>query len=126
MYNDQMQAIDPKTLALWVRTLRIAGELSQENVADASGLPVRTVQRVEAGKPSSSETRRSLARGFGFKDWEVFNKAEMGQQFREIIDDLGKASMRQFDEQHPDLVRLETERAGRGIHLARAAENATC
>jgi|GEM_PF-349358 len=126
MYNDEMQSIDPKTLALWVRTLRIAGELSQENVADASGLPVRTIQRVEAGKPSTSETRRSLARGFGFEDWEVFNKAEMGQQFREIIDDLGKASMKQFDEQHPDLVRLKTERAGRGSHLARAVEKATC
>jgi hypothetical protein len=82
--------------------------------------------RKERQYQATGETRRSLARGFGFEDWEVFNRVEMGQQFREIIDDLGKASMKQFDEQHPDLVRLKMERAGRGSHLARAAENATC
>ena len=61
-------------LALLIRVLRQASEWTQETLAELSGLTVRTIQRVEKGDPSSLDTRRALARGFGYDDLEVFNK----------------------------------------------------
>lgn len=45
-------------------------------VASRSRVPldVRTIQRVENGAPSSSDTRRAIAGAFKFDDLDVFNK----------------------------------------------------
>lgn len=60
-------------LALLIKVLRQASEWTQETLAELSGLTVRTIQRVERGDPSSLDTRRALARGFGSDDLDVFN-----------------------------------------------------
>jgi len=47
-----------------VQKLRLKHGWSQQQLADASGLSVRTVQRIEAGEPASTETLKSLAAVF--------------------------------------------------------------
>jgi transcriptional regulator with XRE-family HTH domain len=44
-----------------LRSLREAKSWSQAHLADAAGLNIRTVQRIEAGEPASYETLLSLA-----------------------------------------------------------------
>jgi hypothetical protein len=44
-------------------------------LVEIARLEVRTVQRVESGKPSSVDTRRALARAFDWEDIDIFNKA---------------------------------------------------
>ena len=47
-----------------VQKLRLKHGWSQQQLAEASGLSVRTVQRIEAGQPASVETLKSLAAVF--------------------------------------------------------------
>jgi len=47
-----------------VQKLRLKHGWSQQQLADASGLSVRTVQRIEAGEPASTESLKSLAAVF--------------------------------------------------------------
>lgn len=48
-----------------VRSLREAKSWSQQHLADASGLNIRTIQRIEQGERCSDETLISLAATFG-------------------------------------------------------------
>lgn len=66
----------PQELAAMVVLLRRCRKWSQEQLAELSGLTVRTVQRVEKGTPSSVDTRRALARAFDADDIDCFNKAQ--------------------------------------------------
>ena len=75
--HTEMQAKPPMTPAeagFLVKVYRDAMEWSQETLAELSGLTVRTIQRVEAGQPSSLDTRRAIARGFQIPDLDVFHK----------------------------------------------------
>ena len=47
-----------------VQKLRLQHGWSQKQLAQASGLSTRTVQRIEAGEPASTETLKSLAAVF--------------------------------------------------------------
>ena len=47
-----------------VQKYRLKHGWSQQQLADASGLSVRTVQRIEAGYPASTESLKSLAAVF--------------------------------------------------------------
>jgi len=47
-----------------VQTLRLKRGWSQQQLAEASGLSVRTIQRLETGHPASVETLKSLAAVF--------------------------------------------------------------
>ena len=47
-----------------VQKLRLQHGWSQQQLAEASGLSVRTVQRIEAGYPASTESLKSLAAVF--------------------------------------------------------------
>ena len=47
-----------------IQKLRLKRGWSQQQLADASGLSVRTVQRIEAGQPASVETLKSIAAVF--------------------------------------------------------------
>ena len=49
---------------MFVQKLRLKRGWSQQQLAEASGLSVRTVQRIEAGEPASTETLKSLAAVF--------------------------------------------------------------
>lgn len=55
-----------------VQKLRLKLGWSQQQLADASGLSVRTVQRIEAGYPASTETLKSLAAVFNV-DFSTLN-----------------------------------------------------
>jgi len=44
-----------------IQKLRLQRGWSQQQLADASGLSVRTIQRLEAGHPASTESLKSLA-----------------------------------------------------------------
>lgn len=47
---------------------------TQETLAEFARISMRTVQRVEKGRPSDLDTRRALARAFDWQDIDVFNK----------------------------------------------------
>jgi transcriptional regulator with XRE-family HTH domain len=47
-----------------IQKLRLKRGWSQQQLADASGLSVRTIQRIEAGHPASIETLKSIAAVF--------------------------------------------------------------
>jgi transcriptional regulator with XRE-family HTH domain len=64
----------PAEVGMLVKIYRDAMEWSQETLAELSGVTVRTVQRIEAGQPSSIDSRRALARGFEIPDMDVFCK----------------------------------------------------
>ncbi len=65
------------------RFLRKMLGLTQENLADAAGLTVRTIQKVESGRHSPDvQTLRSIARAIGF-DVAVFNKPTPEQEKRQ-------------------------------------------
>src|SRR5262245_25525976 len=47
-----------------IQKLRLKRGWSQQQLAEASGLSVRTIQRIEAGHPASTETLKSIAAVF--------------------------------------------------------------
>lgn len=51
-------------MTVLLRDLRLDKGWSQEQLADISGLSVRTVQRLEAGDPCALETAKALAAAF--------------------------------------------------------------
>ena len=67
--------------------------LTQENLADAAGLTVRTIQKVESGRHIPDvQTLRSIARGIGF-DVAMFSKPtpeQEKQQHEEMLRSLRK------------------------------------
>ncbi len=56
-----MASLSEKSLAMIIRHERRARAWSQEHLAEAAGVNLRTVQRVERGSPCSGETIQSLA-----------------------------------------------------------------
>nr|WP_047165982.1 helix-turn-helix domain-containing protein [Sphingomonas sp. Y57] len=102
-----VQPLPPKALAFWIRTLRAAADLSQDALAMASGLTHRTIQRVEAGDPSSVTTRRCLARGFGYDDLGIFDDPVFVATVTGMLEDLRAAQIKAEDEAHADRLRIE-------------------
>jgi hypothetical protein len=72
-------------------------------LAGLAGLTERTIQRVEDGQPSSLDTRRAIARAFGIKDLDVFEKP------MPVQDDAYLAEMQKTTVVVP-LVRIENAR----------------
>lgn len=64
----------PAELAGFIKAMRDMNKWSQATLAEIARLTERTVQRVENGEPSSLDTRRALARAFGYDDLDVFDK----------------------------------------------------
>jgi transcriptional regulator with XRE-family HTH domain len=63
-------------LAELIKFLREKNKWSQATLAEIARLTERTIQRVENGEPSSLDTRRALARAFGYEDLDVFDKPQ--------------------------------------------------
>ena len=85
-----------------VQKLRLQHGWSQQQLAEASGLSVRTVQRIEAGYPASTESLKSLAAVFEV-DFLTLNPEQnmipnasslSGQQEQEAFKDV--RNLRQF------------------------------
>jgi transcriptional regulator with XRE-family HTH domain len=66
--------LTPEELRAFIKVAREVRKWSQEQLAEIAGLSTRTVQRVETGEPSGTDTRRALARAFDFDDIDVLNK----------------------------------------------------
>ena len=71
--TDIRKATDDE-VAFVVRTMREVRGWTQETLAALSGIQTRTVQRVEGGQRSSSDTRRALSRAFEFEDLDFFDR----------------------------------------------------
>lgn len=72
--TQQTRLLTPAELAVCIRMFREMRQWSQEQLAEISGLNVRTIQRIEQGLSASLDTRRALARAFEFEDIDALNK----------------------------------------------------
>ena len=72
--HTETRAYNLAELAFLVAAFRQAHGWSQETLAELAGVTPRTLQRVEAGEPSSLDTRRALARAFALDDIDTFNR----------------------------------------------------
>jgi len=57
-----------------IKALREMNKWTQATLAEIARVTERTIQRVENGEASSLDTRRALARAFGYEDLDVFDK----------------------------------------------------
>lgn len=101
-------------LAFCIKLFRELRKWSQEQLADISGLTTRTIQRVEKGEPSSTDTRRALARAFVLEDIDAFNKPISIPDAEEQ-----KAQQEQFTKDH---ITLKASPLTTGKDLAKLAE----
>lgn len=116
---------DPKFLAFWTKTLRDTNKWSQEALALASGLDVRTIQRIEAGKTAVSvTTRRMLAKGLGYDDPDVFDDPKFIEAVQGLFDEVRKAQDEEQRKAFPDHVRIAVKRTSSGEALSRVAYDA--
>lgn len=98
--------LDPKLLGFWARCVREAQHLSQEALAEAAGITVRTVQRFEAGEGVQIGSRRSLAKAPGYDDQDIFDDPKFAAEVLGFVDDIKAFQQKQVDDQHPDQMRL--------------------
>ena len=115
--------LDPKTLATWTCAIRKSSHWSQEALAAACGLDVRTIQRIEAGEPSSISTRRQLARGLGYENQDIFEDPEFFRKLNEILSNTAEAAQAEEIKKHyPDHIKIKIERVKNGDALGRFAD----
>lgn len=115
---------DPKFLAFWTKCIRESSHWSQEALAAASGLDVRTIQRIEAGNPVSVTTRRALARGLGYDNPDVFDDPDFIKGVHALFAGIQKVQDDEVQKQFPDHVRVPVTKATSGEALARIAYEA--
>jgi transcriptional regulator with XRE-family HTH domain len=109
-----MTILDPKMLGFWARCLREAQHLSQEALAVASNVDVRTVQRFEAGQGVHINSRRSLAKGLGYENADIFDTPEFVTFILEFFDNIKAVQQKQLDDHFPDRIRLKAVRLNAG------------
>ena len=110
--------LSPKTLGFWIKLIRNASNLSQDALAVASGLTVRTVQRVEAGGRVNLQTRRSLARGLGYEDPGVFEDPAFIETINNTLAEQAPIAGHAQEALHPDHIKLAVTATTSGAHLA--------
>ncbi len=101
--------IDPKLLGFWARCVRESQYLSQEALAEAAGITMRTVQRFEAGETVQIGSRRSLAKALRYGDQDTFDDPKFAATVLGFFDDLKAFQQKQVDDQHPDQMRLPAQ-----------------
>jgi transcriptional regulator with XRE-family HTH domain len=87
--------LTPAEVGTCIRQFRDLRHWSQEQLAEISGLSVRTVQRVEQGDSASFDTRRALARAFDLNDIDALNKPFSLPTAEEL-----QAAQAQFERDH--------------------------
>ncbi|QIL44220.1 helix-turn-helix transcriptional regulator [Acidovorax sp. HDW3] len=112
--TQQTRLLTPAELAVCIRMFREMRQWSQEQLAEISGLNVRTVQRVEQGLSASLDTRRALASAFEFEDIDALNKPFTIPSEEEL-----KAAKEKFDREHVTLTAIPLTT---GKQLAKLAE----
>ncbi len=117
-------SLSPDLLAIWVKILRESINWSQEALAEAAGVNVRTVQRVENGEPSNATTRRCLARGFGYDDYDIFEDPAFAENVRGILSSAQKVNQQAFEQQFPDHTPVKVRPVTGGADLAALVDQA--
>jgi transcriptional regulator with XRE-family HTH domain len=112
------QAIPPNILAIWTRTLRLASNLSQDALAEASGLSERTIQRVETVGRANQMTRRSIARGFGYDNLDIFDDPTFITTAIDALAEIHAERAKNSEANHPDHIRLAVEPVSSGSQIA--------
>jgi transcriptional regulator with XRE-family HTH domain len=113
-HAQQPRLLTPAELATCIKMFRQVRQWSQEQLAAISGLSGRTIQRVEQGLSASLDTRRALARAFGFEDIDALNKP-----YAIPSDAEHKAEKEKFDQEHVTLTAIPLTT---GKQLAKLAE----
>lgn len=108
----------PRTLGFWIKLIRNASNLSQDALAVASGLTVRTVQRVEAGGRANLQTRRSLARGLGYEDPGIFEDPGFIDAVNNILAEHAAIAGLAQEGLYPDQIKLAVTATTSGADLA--------
>ena len=74
METMEARTLSPAELATFIKFVRAQRKWSQEQLAELSGLSVRTIQRLERGAPSDLDSRRAIARALDLDDIDALNK----------------------------------------------------
>lgn len=90
-----------------VRTLRLQRGWSQDQLAELTGLSIRTIQRIERGKPAGLETQKALAAVFEIPLTELTEATPMNTD----TDKAGKTEEQQALEYVRDLKSFYTNLA---------------
>jgi transcriptional regulator with XRE-family HTH domain len=77
-----------------IQTLRLKRGWSQQQLAEASGLSTRTVQRLEAGFPASTESLKSLAAVFEVDFSTLKPESEMNAETSSLSEKQEKEAFR--------------------------------
>jgi transcriptional regulator with XRE-family HTH domain len=101
---------NPENGNMLVQKLRLKRGWSQQQLAEASGLSVRTVQRIEAGYPASTESLKSLAAVFEV-DFSTLNPET----------DMTSAAINPSEQQERDAFRYVRKLRGFYLHLLQYA-----
>jgi transcriptional regulator with XRE-family HTH domain len=112
--TQQTRLLTPAELAACIRTFREMRQWSQEQLAEISGLNVRTIQRIEQGLSFSMHTRRAIAAAFEFEDIDALNKPFTIPSEEELNEAKEK-----FDREHVTLMAIPLTT---GKQLAKLAE----
>lgn len=112
--TQRTRLLTPAELAVCIRMFREMRQWSQEQLAEISGLNVRTIQRVEQGLSASLDTRRALASAFEFEDIDALNKPFTIPSEEEL-----KVAKEKFDREHVTLTAIPLTT---GKQLAKLAE----
>lgn len=119
--------LDPKMLGFWIKCLREGQQWSQEALAAAAGVDVRTIQRIESGEKASVTTRRAIARGLGYDKSEIFDDPKFAEEMVRFFDTITKsnqeAAEKEFQKQFPDHRRLAVERVSAGSDLLKMVDD---
>lgn len=116
---------DAEFVGFWARCIRQTLQWSQEALAAASGIDVRTIQRIEAGKRASVTTKSALAKALGYKD-NVFDDPLWLDTSRKLIDNLRKEIVSQneeeFRQKFPDHILVKVEKVTSGMQIGKLCE----
>lgn len=115
--TQQARLLTPAELADCIKIFREIRQWSQEQLAEISGVNVRTIQRVEQGLSGSLDTRRALAGAFEFEDIDALNKP-----FTIPSEEQLKAEKEKFDQENVTLTAIPLTT---GKQLAKLAETCT-
>ena len=115
--------LPPEILGFWTKCIRTSLHWSQEALAANCNLTARTIQRIEAGEPSTITTRRSLARGLGYENPDVFDDPESIVAILKLLDGAQSQKVEDFHKQFPEHVPIATKRVENGEALATLAGN---
>ena len=116
------QTIPPTILAIWTRTLRLASNLSQDALAEASGLSERTIQRVETIGRANLMTRRSIARGLGYDNIDIFDDPTFITTAADALAEIHAEGAKNVEANYPDHIKLAVEPVSSGSQIASLIE----